>query len=81
MAMTSKKILNLLLFPSSYSDSGGVTIPGLFERKKFFEYWISKTIVDKGVSIILRDIFKIVGWHIESKKNQTIVLKAIETII
>ena len=80
MAMTSKKILNLLLFPSSYSDSGGVTIPGLFEKKNF-EYWISKTIVDKGVSIILRDIFKIVGWHIESKKNQTIVSKAIETII
>ena len=75
MALIFKKILNLLLFPISYSDSGGVTISGLFERKKFSEYWISKTIIDKGSSIILRDIFKIVGWHIESKKIKQLFQK------
>ena len=75
MAIILRKILNLLLFPISKSDSGGGIKPGLFERKKFFENWISKTIIDKGSSIILGDIFKIVGWHIESKKIKQLFQK------
>ena len=73
MAIILKQILNLLLFPNSYLDIGGVIIPGHPEKKYFFEYWISKTIKNKGRFLFCAMFLGIwnqnVSWHIENKKS------------